>query len=302
MPNVYVLLLDGYPRQDTLASGFGFDNEPFLAALERLGFRVNREAATRYPRTELTLASLVTSDASELEAHGYATELRKTERRRALRRERLVNSPVMDGFRSLGYRLGYVPPPVTFVHWDGWDDRRDPGQLNDYEAIVIQRTPLRFILGPWLLDQTRNRVEATLDTWSSFDGQRLVFAHVMAPHPPFLWTTDGTVDNPLECWYEVECSLFNSSPDDLRISENVFVERTRPQIAALNERVLSAAEELVSTDPEAVIVIFSDHGTRYSTADDLEATRSLFAARNTTATHADGLFTVLLDELREGAP
>ena len=37
LPNVYLLLLDGYPRTDTLATTYGFDNSEFERAIERPG-------------------------------------------------------------------------------------------------------------------------------------------------------------------------------------------------------------------------------------------------------------------------
>ena len=52
MPSVYVLLLDGYPRQDSLEDS-GYDNGPFVAALSDLGFEVHADARSDYPRTEL---------------------------------------------------------------------------------------------------------------------------------------------------------------------------------------------------------------------------------------------------------
>ena len=111
-------------------SDIGQDNEPFLQDLERLGFTINRAATTRFARTELTLSSLVVSDASNLGAYVYGRDHGTTELRRAVRRQQLVNSPVMDDLRALGYRMVYVPPPVTFAHWQGWDDIEEPGPAN----------------------------------------------------------------------------------------------------------------------------------------------------------------------------
>ena len=50
-PNVYILMLDGYPRADTLATTFGFDNGPFLAELESRDFDVAAESRSNYRKT-----------------------------------------------------------------------------------------------------------------------------------------------------------------------------------------------------------------------------------------------------------
>ena len=55
-PDIYLILLDAYPRTDSLASYFGFDNRPFIGELERLGFEEAKDSHSNYNATSLTLA------------------------------------------------------------------------------------------------------------------------------------------------------------------------------------------------------------------------------------------------------
>ena len=57
-PNVYVVLLDGYPRADTLHDTFGRGNEEFIADLQSRGFDISDQARANYNKTWLTLASM----------------------------------------------------------------------------------------------------------------------------------------------------------------------------------------------------------------------------------------------------
>ena len=57
-PDIYLLLLDGYPRADTLTRDFAFDNDPFLDAMRDLGFEVAEDAHSNYNLTALTLGSV----------------------------------------------------------------------------------------------------------------------------------------------------------------------------------------------------------------------------------------------------
>ena len=61
-PNVYILMLDGYPRADTLATTFGFDNGPFLAELESRDFDVAEGSRSNYRKTWVTLSDHVQRD------------------------------------------------------------------------------------------------------------------------------------------------------------------------------------------------------------------------------------------------
>ena len=40
-PDVYIIVVDGYARGDILSEYYGFDNTPFLSALEELGFNIS---------------------------------------------------------------------------------------------------------------------------------------------------------------------------------------------------------------------------------------------------------------------
>ena len=58
-PDVYIILLDGYPRSDTLQEEFGFDNSHFLDEMELIGFEVAPLAHSNDNATILTLASML---------------------------------------------------------------------------------------------------------------------------------------------------------------------------------------------------------------------------------------------------
>ncbi|HYN64825.1 MAG TPA: hypothetical protein VES36_09515, partial [Candidatus Limnocylindrales bacterium] len=48
LPDIYVILVDGYPRDDTVREVLGGDNAPFLERLEARGFTIDRNAHSGY--------------------------------------------------------------------------------------------------------------------------------------------------------------------------------------------------------------------------------------------------------------
>lgn len=296
-PSIYVLLLDGYPRSDELAR-LAIDNGPFLTALEELGFRVSDEAHAHFGGTPETLASsmvaspdLVDSTRSD-DLWAYMRELR---------RKYLVNVPTMDRYREAGYELHYVASEVGLSEWRGWDVTYDSGHLTDTEALLIQRSPLAGLLGPWVTDQLRDRADASLAAWvaTSADGrQKLSFAHLIPPHLPLLWGVNGEAIGPGACWYERSCSLYTVIADDLGLSPDEYGRALGWQIEALNQRVRAAVSQVVARDPDAVVVLFSDHGARYEPFAD-EMHHTFLAARNAPPLAGpDGLFVELLEVVR----
>ena len=267
LPSMYVLLLDGYPRADELQTAFGYDNGRFIEELDDLGFQIHAEATSAFGGTSWTLASTMLEDAAEL--HPYADidstpDLWAT--LRALRRQYLVNVPMMDRLRGAGYRLEYVAPGVDLSEWRGWDRTHDSGQLTDTEALLIQRSPLKQILGDWLMDQLRSRIGASLRTWaetSEDPRQKVSFAHIMSPHMPFLWGSEGRELPPGNCWYARRCSLFTVLTEELEMSHDEYGEHLGWQLEAINQRVLGPVRRIVAADPSAIVVIMSDHGARF---------------------------------------
>jgi len=63
------------------------------------------------------------------------------------------------------------------------------------------------------------------------------------------------------------------------MSFSEYSDRYVAQIEALNALVLESMESIIEADPQAVIVLTSDHGTRYSQEDEAEQWRVLLAAR-----------------------
>jgi hypothetical protein len=63
------------------------------------------------------------------------------------------------------------------------------------------------------------------------------------------------------------------------MSRDTFGERLGEQVEALNGRVLEAVASVVESDPDAVVVLMSDHGMRHDVAPVDEHYRSFLAAR-----------------------
>jgi hypothetical protein len=104
-----------------------------------------------------------------------------------------------------------------------------------------------------------------------------VFAHIHSPHPPFVLPEDAAAA-PVPC-FPTSCSLWATTLDELGIPFNDYRERLERQLNELNRQVLDAVRRIVSADPEAVVILLSDHGIRYSLSDRDEQFRSFLAVR-----------------------
>jgi hypothetical protein len=81
-----------------------------------------------------------------------------------------------------------------------------------------------------------------------------------------------------EC-FPISCSTFDHYITTLGLSSNEYGQRLAGYLAYTNRRVLEAVRTVVSERPDAVVIVMSDHGSRYDPDDPQEHFRNLFAAR-----------------------
>lgn len=89
-----------------------------------------------------------------------------------------------------------------------------------------------------------------------WDGEYFVFAHIISPHPPFVFGTNNERLNP--CW---EFTLQDG--DAFPGTQEEYIAGYLGQIAYLN-KLLQATTAQILRDPEhpPVIILYGDHGLR----------------------------------------
>jgi hypothetical protein len=277
-PDIYLLMLDGYPRADTLAKDFAYDNRPFLDQMTELGFDVATESHSNYPMTLLTLstvfngrqlASIVPDPPAQVQAQYRLLT-------------RLINHGTeLDVLRQNGYEIVSIPSEFTEAALLSADRVLDSGEMTTFEMAILASGSASRIpqVESLALDEHRARVFSTFTTLTKLAGERsprpkLVFAHVVAPHPPIAFGRSGERPSPLACPVE-SCSPFSFGDE----YGDQLVGPMRDQIGWLNDTVLATVRGIQAESAKPpVIVIFSDHGLRNDPTDRDEMFRSILLA------------------------
>ena len=277
LPDLFFILLDGHPRADTLNADFGLDIEPFLAEMQDLGFVVARDSHSNYNATLLTVTSMMTAQqVPDILSPDLAT---RAAEERALTRA-IAASSVLGRAKALGYSVDWISSPFTSpVDW-GADEVIGTSGVTDFELNLVSHT-----LIPWLVpDLVRTSLyqaehEAVLQPIDRVaelasehgDGPRLVFAHVLAPHPPLILAADGTVADGFPC-FPTSCGMWD-------IGErygDAIIQPTVDELSYLDARIVAAVGTIIaSEDRPCSIVVFSDHGYRWHQDDRQEQFRNL---------------------------
>ncbi|HQV95339.1 MAG TPA: hypothetical protein PLA27_06410 [Anaerolineales bacterium] len=249
-PDVYVILLDAHTSAYALEKYFNYDESAFTKKLEGLGFYVAQCAQSNYPATKLSVTSTFYAD-----YHREDTLFP------------LYSSLVVETLRSQGYRI------VTFEnrsqgHFSFGEDARLSrnqllagkvdltGGLSEFEFQLLETSLARLVFDiPTLIpgfdlaqqketefyehyQQTYFILDELKRLPDEVESPKLVFAHFLVPHPPFIFTPEGKFH-----WNENEADGYVSN-----------VEFIDAQITGVVEEIIARSKI------PPVILIMGDHG------------------------------------------
>jgi hypothetical protein len=270
-PDIYYIVLDGYARGDVLKERFGYDDEPFLASLRAQGFFVADRSVANYPQTLLSLAStlnvryLDAEDARNIRARG-----------RKYLRDLILQNAVVERLKGLGYEVycfesGYVGTQLEA------DVIVSAGPaLNEPELNLLNTTVLPHLAGALQavrapggattsaaldsFEAHRGRVLHTLDAVAKLPvtkHPKFVFAHVLSPHPPFVFDAGGKpVKQGLPLSFGDGSHFYKNG-----LSRGDYRRLYRDQVAHVNRQVSAAVTKILATaQTPPVIVVQADHG------------------------------------------
>jgi hypothetical protein len=259
LPDIYVLMLEDYPRADTLDRVFGFDNRPFLEALEARGFTISEKSRSNYSNSQLTLLTMF--QARHVEAIPELNALRNHEsfQQYPLLRALTNEGRAFDVLRDAGYTVIAASSGFEQLAIRGADRFFDSGQLNDFEVAALRETALATVsdaIAPDLIgDQQRARIRADFAFLPEVAGEdtgrpRFVFVHVPSPHAPIVFGPGGE---------PIQATL--ADPYGYRLDDRErFRREYAGQLQYLNSLVLQTLDGLPAAGRPAVTIVMTDEG------------------------------------------
>ena len=259
-PDIYYIILDGYGRSDILDSLYHLDNSSFYSFLTRKGFYIADQSHTNYIQTPLSLASSLNS----MYLDPLASEVGDQSGNKAPLAAMIEDNRL---FRQLHDRRYAV---VTFsTGFDLTDIKTSdvylspPGALDAFQNAFLSTTPLPLFLDlPFLKSQYQLHRESILynldhlGDLTNISGPKMVFCHILAPHPPFVFGANGEQVQPVGGF-----DLSDGSSYVARTSQSDYAEGYRNQLIFVTARVELMISQLLARSPTPpVIIIQGDHG------------------------------------------
>jgi hypothetical protein len=264
-PDIYYIVLDGYGRKDLLHDAYEYDNSPFLDFLQETGFYIAEDSRSNYAQTVLSLGSSLnmvylsdlaeSPDASSKDVNWLVREVRDSAVRRFL---------AARGYQIVAFSSGYGRTEIEDADIYLEPPTKPIGTLESLliqtsAALVLEDLSSFFGLSfPYPgYAAHRQRVLYAFDQLpevAEIPGPKFVFVHILIPHPPFVFDSEG---EPVRQKHKY--GLRDAS--DFQGSAEAYIQGYNDQVSYLNKELMAILPTLLneSTTPP-VVVLQGDHG------------------------------------------
>jgi len=257
-PDIYYIILDGYGRHDVLEEIYGYDNGAFLEFLRQRGFYVADASRANYCQTHLSLCSSLNlchlyRISADAERDGF---------------DRKPNSAMLKKSRAVQFLRGLGYTFVAFASGFSNTEMRDadiyvkpPGTPSEFGQLLLNMTPLPTLfyyeLRHHQFSSHRRMVLSTLDQLGrlrKIPSPMFVFAHILAPHPPFVFGENGEAIDPGTAF-----GLLDGS--HLRLGGEEYEAGYAPQVKYITSQLMKTVDQILSrSGGPPIIVLQGDHG------------------------------------------
>jgi hypothetical protein len=255
LPDIYYIILDAYGRDDRLRMFYGYDNSPFLKALEDRGFYIARHSGANYDQTQLCLASALSMSYLEDKPSSLSPEIL---------RQRIDDNEVANYLSTKGYHYINI--------WSGMEESRvataDLVLNNQDDVTTFEGQALGLTLHGASKQAQHGRYEAhrerirgvfrNLNTVAQLPYPKFVFAHALSPHPPFVFGPNGEGVDPIGPLIMTDGSSLLEE-----ITRDEYKKGYINQLQYINQQVLGAVDSILKQSRRPpIIIIQGDHGSR----------------------------------------
>jgi len=258
-PDVYYIILDGYARGDVLQELYNFDNSAFIQALIARGFYIATESQSNYIQTALSLASSLNMS--------YLTGLPNWMPDRGYLVGMIQNSQTRAIFQQLGYKqvalsTGYQV--TDLIDADYHFKSPNIGKSNDLEGLLLNNSiAVVLIEQGWVespithFAQAQERIQFEFTSLAKelplIDSPKFVLAHIVAPHPPFIFNQNRSID-PDNFYILIDAGAFTAGP-------KVYIQDYVDQLIYINTQVIQSIDAILRNSKTLpIIIIQADHG------------------------------------------
>jgi len=241
LPDIYHIILDGYGRADILQEIYNYDNSEFIALLSMFS----------------------TYNMNYLNTNDVPVDSRSTDRllfANRLWNNNIVINPLANqlGYSTVSFSSGYSL--LVQEHFDAFIAQNI--RFNEYHNTLLNLTPFHLFMkkSPLQYKSHRNQIIFTLEKIPDIiemKSPKFVYAHIIAPHPPFVFDERGELNAPNRKFTLSDGSHFFEKGG----TAEEYLQGYSNSLASVNKLIKTTISRLkANSERPFIIIVQGDHG------------------------------------------
>ena len=274
-PDIYYIILDSYSGDLALKEFFDFDNGEFVAWLKNNGFKLPRRSWSNYCQTAQSLSSSLNMDYINklFDLNGLKDSTDRSLYKRLIGKNALTRFLKTRGYTIVKFIYGYVI--TDSFEADITDQEQGVFFLHEFTNSFANTTMLigfkTYVESASSMIIDVRRIMAMIEGLpvvpTKFKSPKFVFAHIICPHPPFVFDKNGPTMK-----YGNLSPAADSDPE-YKEKKSIYREAYLGQVEFLNKHIRTTIRRIIrNSKTPPVVILQADHGSGMSYYVDLNKT------------------------------
>ena len=268
LPNVYYIILDGYPRNDVLKKHLDFDNSEFINFLKQREFYVAENSYSNYSLSSTSIPATMNMNYINFLADELGEDSRSYDPLLGKDFGLYADNQVIKNFKSMGYKVAKIGSVPMYLHEIPLADLSSCYKSihlmdNRLFDTVARTSMIGYFIERWSEDLQRQIIICAFEELpkisSYYEEPVFVWSHIMLPHFPLIFGANGEPVTPGESLLVMNNPhVFEGTDSSWNIKQQFL-----QQLQFANKKSMELVDKILENEKQSIIIIQSDHGSAF---------------------------------------
>ncbi len=268
LPNVYYIILDGYPRNDVLKKHLDFDNSEFINFLKQREFYVAENSYSNYSLSSTSIPATMNMNYINFLTDELGEDSRSYDPLLGKDFGLYADNQVIKNFKSMGYKVAKVGSVPMYLHEMPLADLslcyKSIHLMDNRLFDTVARTSMiGYFIERWSEDLQRQIIICAFEELpkisSYYEEPVFVWSHIISPHFPSIFGANGEPVTPGESLLVMNNPhVFEGTDSSWNIKQQFL-----QQLQFANKKSMEFVDKILENEKQSIIIIQSDHGSAF---------------------------------------
>ena len=268
LPNVYYIILDGYPRNDVLKKHLDFDNNEFINFLKQREFYVAENSYSNYSLSSTSIPATMNMNYINFLTDELGEDSRSYDPLLGKDFGLYADNQVIKNFKSMGYKVAKIGSVPMYLHEIPLADLslcyKSIHLMDNRLFDTVARTSMiGYFIERWSEDLQRQIILCAFEELpkisSYYEEPVFVWSHIMLPHFPLIFGANGEPITPGESLLVMNNPhVFEGTDSSWNIKQQFL-----QQLQFANKKSMELVDKILENEKQSIIIIQSDHGSAF---------------------------------------